>query len=107
MPMNPVRAGMVTHPGDYRWSSYVANATDQLNTLVLPHPLYQSLGETEAQRRHAYRDLFRMHLDAEELHAVREALNQELVLGREDFKNKIEAMIKRQTRPGQPGRPRV
>jgi putative transposase len=107
MPMNPVRAGMVTHPGDYRWSSYVANATDQLNTLVRPHPLYQSLGETEAQRRHAYRDLFRMHLDAEELHAVREALNQELVLGREDFKNKIEAMIKRQTRPGQPGRPRV
>jgi putative transposase len=105
--MNPVRAGMVTHQGDYRWSSYVANATGQSDTLVRPHPLYQSLGETEAQRQHAYRDLFRMHLDAEELHAVREALNQELVLGREDFKNKIEAMIKRQTRPGQPGRPRV
>jgi hypothetical protein len=34
-------------------------------------------------------------------------LDQELVLGREGFKNAIEAMIKRQTRPGLPGRPRV
>ncbi|WP_244900763.1 MULTISPECIES: transposase [Stenotrophomonas] len=24
--LNPVRAGMVAHPGDYRWSSYRANA---------------------------------------------------------------------------------
>ena len=105
--MNPVRAGMVAHPGDYRWSSYATNATDQSDELIRPHPLYQSLGETIAQRRHAYRELFRIHLDAEELHAVREALNQELVLGREDFKDKIETMIKRQARPGQPGRPRV
>ena len=36
-----------------------------------------------------------------------EALNQELVLGREDFKDKIKSMINRQTRPGNPGRPRV
>jgi putative transposase len=38
---------------------------------------------------------------------MREALNQEWVLGREDFKDKIEHMSKRQVRPGQPGRPRV
>ena len=31
----------------------------------------------------------------------------ELVLGRDDFKDKMEAMLKRQTRPGTPGRPRV
>ncbi len=24
--LNPVRAGMVAHPGEYRWSSYRANA---------------------------------------------------------------------------------
>jgi hypothetical protein len=30
-----------------------------------------------------------------------------LLLGRDDFKDKIEAMLKRQTRPGTPGRPRV
>ena len=48
-----------------------------------------------------------MHMDREQIHDIREALNQELVLGREDFKVKIECMTKRQVRPGQPGRPRV
>jgi len=46
-------------------------------------------------------------MDHGQVHAIREALNQELVLGREDFKNKIECMTKRQVHPGQPGRPRV
>jgi putative transposase len=46
-------------------------------------------------------------MDHRPIHAIREALNQEWVLGREDFKDKIERMSKRQVRPGQPGRPRV
>jgi putative transposase len=46
-------------------------------------------------------------MDPRQIHAIREALNQEWVLGREDFKDKIERMSKRQVRPGQPGRPRV
>ena len=41
------------------------------------------------------------------LHAIREALNQELVLGRNDFKDKIETTLKRQARRGQDGRPRI
>ena len=50
-----------------------------------------------------------MHMDYEQAHAhvIREALNQELVLGWEDFKDKIERIMKRQVRPSQPGRPRV
>jgi hypothetical protein len=48
-----------------------------------------------------------MHRDPRQIHAIREALNQEWVLGREDFKDKIERMTKRQVRPGQSGRPRV
>lgn len=105
--MNPVRAGMTQHPGEYRWSSYAANASGQPDELIHPHPLYELLGELEADRQYAYRELFRPHLDVAELHEVREALNQELVLGREDFKDRIETMINRQTRSGNPGRPRV
>jgi putative transposase len=105
--LNPVRAGMVTHPGEYRWSSYSANAHGNPDHLLQSHPLYRSLGETDARRQHAYRELFRTHLDVPALHALREALNRELVLGREDFKDRVEAMLKRQTRPGQPGRPQV
>lgn len=105
--MNPVRAGMVDHPGKYRWSSYGLNANGKPNNMLTPHPLYLSLSNDRADREHAYRELFRSHLDKNELHCVREALNQELVLGREDFKDKIEAMLNRQSRAGIPGRPRV
>ncbi len=105
--MNPVRAGMVSHPGEYEWSSYSANCAGQDIPIICYHPLYLALGETAERRQQAYRELFRGHVGNEELHAVREALNQELVLGREDFKSAIEGVIKRQTRPGIPGRPRV
>jgi putative transposase len=48
-----------------------------------------------------------MPMDHRQIHAIREAQNQEWVLGREHFKDKIERMTKRQVCPGQPGRPRV
>ena len=55
----------------------------------------------------AYRELFRHHLDDTQVHAIRDALSQELVHGRDDFKDRVEQMLKRQTRPGLPGRPRI
>ena len=48
-----------------------------------------------------------MHMDHGQIQAIHEALNQELVLGREDLKDKFECMTKRQVGPGQLGRPRV
>lgn len=105
--MNPVRASMVTHPGEYRWSSYHSNAGFEPNPILESHPVYKRLGEASDQQQYAYRELFSHSLDKTELHAVREALNQELVLGRDDFKDKIEQMTKRQTRPGINGRPRI
>ena len=88
--LNPVRAGMVEHPGDYQWSSYAVNAYGRDNSIILPHPMYLALGENDASRKQAYRELFRHHIDNDQLHAIREALNQELVLGRDDFKLKIQ-----------------
>jgi len=105
--MYPVRASMVTHPGEYRWSSYAATAQGQDDKLNTPHPLYLRLGTDVNQRLHAYRELFNQHLDKSEVHAIREALNQELVLGREYFKDKIESMLQRQVRLGISGRPRI
>lgn len=105
--LNPVRANMVNHAGEYKWSSYGANAQGRGDALLSPHPLYTVLGESVADRQHAYRELFRHHLDNALLHDIRDALNHELVLGRSYFKDKIEAMTQRQTRMGEPGRPRV
>ena len=46
--MNPVRAGMVAHPGDYRWTSYRANAQGELSGFISPHAVYSELGSGTA-----------------------------------------------------------
>ena len=61
--LNPVRAGMVRHPRDYRWSSFHANGDGKQDALVSPHEQYMGLGRNEAARRQAYRALFKAHLD--------------------------------------------
>lgn len=55
---NPVRAGLAAHPGEYRWSSYRANALGENGALLTPHPLYCSLGRSPEERRAAYAALF-------------------------------------------------
>ena len=105
--LNPVRANMVNHPGDYKWSSYHANGQGDIDSIIEQHPLYTELGPTAGVRQAAYRELFRHHMDNATLHEIRESLNHELVLGQSYFKDRIEEITKRQTRLGQPGRPRV
>ena len=106
--LNPVRANMVTHPGEYRWSSYACNANGKIDTLLTPHPLYTALDKQHSeQRQFAYRELFRMDLTSEQVHNIRDALNQQLVLGRDNFKDKIDQMTNRQTRPKPLGRHRI
>jgi len=56
--LNPVRAGIVARPGDFRWSSYRANALGLEDPLVTPHALYCALGRSPERRRAAYRSSF-------------------------------------------------
>jgi len=105
--LNPVRAGMVEHPGEYRWSSYSVNANGADDSIIRPHHEYLQLGMGKPERLFAYRELFCNALDKNQVHQIREALNQELVTGREDFKDKIEQMTQRKVRRGKDGRPRV
>ena len=65
--LNPVRAGLVTDPAHYRWSSYRANALGEPNALLRPHPLYMAIGAEDNARRAAYRDLFGGALDDQPL----------------------------------------
>lgn len=52
--LNPVRAHMVDQPGQYRWSSYRANALGYVDPVVAPHPVYFALGRSAEERRRAY-----------------------------------------------------
>ena len=52
--LNPVRAHVVARPGDYRWSSFRANALGYDDPIVTPHPLYYALGRSADLRRRTY-----------------------------------------------------
>lgn len=104
--LNPVRAQMVDHPGQYRWSSYLAHAQGGVDPVVTDHERYLALGQSAEERQHSYRELFGYPLDHREIHGIREALNQCRVLGSDRFKDEIEQQLKRRVRPGKPGRPR-
>lgn len=104
--LNPVRAGMVVHPGEYRWSSYGANAQGEGNSLVSPHERYLALGAGAESRRSAYRELFRHELAPGVVDEIRGATNGNYVLGESRFAEQIALVLGRRARPGKPGRPR-
>jgi REP-associated tyrosine transposase len=104
--LNPVRAGMVRQPREYRWSSCGANGLGRADRLVTPHEQYRRLGRNEEQRREAYRELFKVHLDPELLSEIRQATNGNFALGGRKFQAKIEAAVGRRAVRGVAGRPR-
>jgi putative transposase len=64
---NPVRAGLVTDPLDYPWSTYalhagVARRSGIPVSLWTPSPWYLSLGATRSKRAERYRELFDAHV---------------------------------------------
>jgi len=90
--MNPVRAGMVDHPAQYRWSSYVANSQGIDNAVIQPHELYMSLGKTAETRQLAYRELFATLTQLDELELIRTSLHSGTPLGNNHFKQQIESV---------------
>lgn len=49
--LNPVRARMVAHPRDYRWSSYAAHARGARDALAHDHPLYRAWAHRRSSGR--------------------------------------------------------
>jgi putative transposase len=103
--LNPVRAGMVSDPAHYRWSSYRYNGLGQADERLVAHPLYQSLGHNAEERRASYRALFRSELDADAIGDIRLALTQSQHLGDDRFAERICARVGvRRAKPAR-GRP--
>ena len=103
--MNPVRAGMVDHPAQYRWSSYSANALGVSNPILSKHAEYQLLGRSADDRQSAYRGLFDAPLGAEEMALQRSALQTGTPLGNDRFRSQIEAVSGRKVGFLRRGRP--
>ncbi|MCL7939257.1 transposase [Halomonas sp. ATCH28] len=87
--LNPVRAGMVEHPADYRWSSYRANARGAHDPLVHPHGVYEELAASPTRRQQRYRELFRGELSDAMLDEIRQQTRSGRPLGSEAFQARI------------------
>ncbi|MCD6534662.1 MAG: transposase [Deltaproteobacteria bacterium] len=103
---NPVRAGMVTEPGKYLWSSYMVNSGKTSSSLCTPHPEYLALGKTDLERHVSYRDLFAHHIEHPEfLKEIRDNTNKGLAIGFDRFKDEIEIQTGRRVIANKRGRP--
>jgi len=105
--LNPVRAGMVALPGEYRWSSYAANASGRADGAVTPHAVYRALGKSTGARGFAYRELFRSALEPEQVHQIRAAVQTGTPLGNDRFREQIETALKCRVGQSRRGRPRL
>lgn len=102
---NPVRAGMVMAPGEYRWSSYRANALGAEDNLLTPHDQYLAFGPTAEKRQQAYRDLFSTGVDEPAWNLIRTATQQGVVVGDSRFAEVIEKRLGLALQPRPRGRP--
>jgi putative transposase len=80
---NPVRAGMVTSHGEYKWSSYRCNALGSDDPLITPHPLYTELGRSVEERAAKWGAMCDEVLTERELTRIRWTVRRGQALGPE------------------------
>jgi putative transposase len=83
--LNPVRAEIVSSPGDYAYSSYRFYAQGTFDPLSTPDPIYAGLGATDSARQTLYR---KMVIDDKMVNS--EKLRSHLYLGSEEFVNRMQ-----------------
>ena len=105
--LNPVRAGMVSSPADYPWSSYLQNAERGPFDCVIPHPCYEALARSAHERRRRYRQLFGDALPRRTLARFRHASRKGLPVGSDAFLKAVETAIGTSVGTRCIGRPRT
>jgi REP element-mobilizing transposase RayT len=87
--LNPVRAGLVPHPGRWRWSSYRATAGDAPVPAFLTVHWVLSLGDSSSRARAEHR--YRQFVEAGLMEGTKplERFNSELVVGDAEFRARL------------------
>jgi putative transposase len=104
--LNPVRAGMVRHPRDYRWSSYNRRALSRSDYLVDEDLWYVSLGHTTEDRARVYANWLEASISDEEWELIRRATQQGRVVGNDVFQEEISSRVGRRLKGETRGRPK-
>ena len=101
--LNPVRARLVSDPGDYPWSSHRFYACGRADSLVTPHSLLSELAPTPERRQLAYKRMFDRPLDDEVLERIRDCSNHGWALGSKEFCDLVAKDSSRRSEPLQRG----
>lgn len=104
--LNPLRAGMVTDPVHYHWSSYKAKISEKRDLVFDLPPFYLSLGATEEERRKAYDEYVLGTVPEYEIKLIREALQRGQLTGSDRFRGEVEKKLGIRISNKKQGRPR-
>jgi putative transposase len=74
--LNPVRAGLVSNPDEYRWSSARTHISGHDDPVLAVHELYLRLGGTPGERQHAWRVVCGEETPDSELIEMRSAIRR-------------------------------
>jgi putative transposase len=103
--LNPVRAGMVDLPVDFKWSSHRHCIGQVSDRLVTPHALFWGLGNTPFAREAAYRELVQTGMGPSEKEKLTQSALSGWALGSSDFVSELRQLTTRRLLPGRAGRP--
>ena len=103
--LNPVRAGMVQQPGNYRWSGYAHHTGQRAEPWLTPHPLYWELGNTPFAREIAYANLVQSGIASVQQAALTEATLRGWALGEPEFVANLQKQTLRRVSKATAGRP--
>lgn len=103
--LNPVRAGLVSMPQDYPWSSHLHYLGLRADRLITPHALVWELGNTPFAREAAYAEMVQGGINSVQQAALTQATLRGWALGEPDFVADLQKRTERRVAKTRAGRP--
>jgi putative transposase len=103
--LNPVRALMVSHPSEYRWSSYWEK-TSERSEIIDPDPAFLALSADESQRKREYKKWVLSSIPDGEWEFIRGAIKRGHLTGTHTLEEEVEERLGIRLEMRRPGRPK-
>jgi putative transposase len=103
---NPLRAKLVEHAGEYRWSSFAGHGNGRADPLLDSTPAYAALGSPPAARERRWSAYVHQTPDADELAAIRRSSETGLPYGECGWVDRLARRLKLDLAIRPRGRPR-
>jgi len=104
--LNPVRAGIVAEPADYRWSSCGARSGIRDEAWLDHDPCYLALADSPEKRAASYAAWVKETIPEKEWPLIRQSLQRGQLTGSARFVDEIARKIERRVEFRGPGRPK-